>query len=65
MYTPLVESYGEDETFKYYQCETMSEVVGKKKKRVTRWVQVQKKGTVKEIVTQVASCVFLRTLVSC
>lgn len=53
MYTPLVESYREEETFKYYQWETISDVVGKKK-RVTRWVQVQKKKTIKEIVTEVA-----------
>lgn len=53
MYTPLIESYKDDKKFKYYQWETVSEVVGKKKKRVTRWIQVQKKGTVSEIVLEV------------
>lgn len=56
MYVPLVEKCREDETFKYYQWETKSEVVGKKKQRITRWVQVQKNSTVKELVTEVAKC---------
>ena len=57
MYTPLIENYGEYDKLKYYQWETVSEVVGKKKKRVTRWIQVHKTGTVKEIVTEVVKSV--------
>ena len=53
MYTQLVESYT-DEKFSYYQWETISEAVGKKKKRVTRWIQVQKKESIQEIAAKVA-----------
>ena len=53
MYTQLVESYNVDEVFLSVGKKN-SEIVGKKKKKVTRWIQVQKKGSVKEMATKVA-----------
>ena len=38
--------YSEDETVSYYQWETISAVAGRKKKRASRWIQVQNKGSI-------------------
>ena len=56
LYQPLLESFSDDQIFKYHQWETRTETVGKGKKRISRWVQVEKKSSIKELVDEVASC---------
>ena len=56
LYQPLIESYSDDQTFKYHQWETRSETVGKGRKRISRWVQVEKRGNIRELVDEVANC---------